>query len=243
MSAAWSLPLIAFALLAALERFCAPGPQRVPYSRSDHLLNIAGLAIQGLAVPLLGYWIAVYLLAVHWPHAAGALPIGWLGAFLLNFVVVDFLYYWQHRLFHRVPLLWALHQCHHASPSLDVWASARNSLLINFLFVYMLVNPIFGFLCDRPDGFFTAAALTASLDLWRHSRLPQAVTPPSFGRFLVTPAMHHAHHAVNGTAVNYGANLIVWDRLFGTAQAAHGWPRTYGMPHPAAGWRQFLFPW
>jgi sterol desaturase/sphingolipid hydroxylase (fatty acid hydroxylase superfamily) len=242
MNAGWYLPLIALASLAVLERVGPPAP-RGAYAGSDHLLNLAGLAIQGIAVPLAGYWIAVELLSARWPYAAGALPIGWLGAFLLNFVVVDFLYYWQHRLFHRVPLLWALHRCHHASPALDVWATARNALAINFLFVYMLVNPVLGFLCDRPEGFFAGAAVTASLDLWRHSRLRSVLTPCWLSVFLVTPAMHHAHHGLDGQAVNFGANLVFWDRLFGTARTARDLPSRYGVRNAPPAWRQFLFPW
>jgi sterol desaturase/sphingolipid hydroxylase (fatty acid hydroxylase superfamily) len=238
--ASWYLPLIAFASLVALERVCAQSPRVAVYARADHLLNLAGLAIQGALVPVAGYWLATRVLAVHWPQAAGTLELGWLGAFLLNFVVIDFLYYWQHRLFHRVPFLWALHQCHHASPALDVWATSRNSLAVNFLFVYMLVNPVLGFLCDQPQAFFAAAAVTASLDLWRHSRL---AAPAVLERALVTPAQHHAHHSPDGHAVNFGANLIVWDRLFGTAHAASDFPSAYGTRGAPGPWRQFLFPW
>jgi sterol desaturase/sphingolipid hydroxylase (fatty acid hydroxylase superfamily) len=221
-------------LLVSVER------PRARYAPSDHALNLAGLAVQGALVPLAGYWMATQVLAVHLPRAAGTLPLGWLGAFLLNFVLVDFLYYWQHRLFHRVPQLWALHQCHHASPTLDVWATSRNSLAVNFLFVYMLVNPVLGFLCDRPDAFFAAAAVTASLDLWRHSRLP---APRFLDGLLVTPARHHSHHSPEGQATNFGANLVVWDRLFGTARAARGFPAEYGTRGAPGPWRQFLFPW
>src|SRR5436190_12389102 len=169
MTLGWLLPFLALVILAALERLSRPDRTPGAYARADHLLNLAGLLIQGAMVPVCGYLIATRMLAVHWPDAAGTVRIGWVGAFALNFVAVDGLYYWQHRLFHRVPMLWALHRCHHASPALSVWATSRNSLLVNFLFVYMLVNPLLGFLCDRPDGFFAAAALTAALDLWRHS--------------------------------------------------------------------------
>jgi len=227
-----------------LERAAPARSQTTTYARPDHALNLAGLAVQGAGVPLLGYWVATEILAVHWPHAAGSLPLGWLGAFLLNFVFVDFLYYWQHRLFHRVPQLWALHQCHHASPTLDVWAASRNSLAVNFLFVYLLVNPVLGFLCDRPEGFFAAVAVTASLDLWRHSRLPAAFAPRVLDRLLlVTPAWHHAHHSPQGEGSNFGANLALWDRLFGTARPVRTFPSEYGTRDAPAPWRQFLFPW
>jgi len=236
----WLLPLAAFASLVAFERAAATASRTPGYARADHLLNLGGLAIQGTLVPLAGYWIATRMLPAYWPGVAGSLELGWLGAFALNFVLIDFLYYWQHRLFHGVPFLWALHQCHHASPTLDVWATSRNSLAINFLFVYMLVNPLLGFLCDEPEGFFAAAAVTASLDLWRHSRLR---APTFLSHVLVTPAEHHAHHSPDGHAVNFGANLIVWDRLFGTAHSATDFPTAYGTREVPGPWRQFLFPW
>jgi sterol desaturase/sphingolipid hydroxylase (fatty acid hydroxylase superfamily) len=241
MNAGWYLPLVAFVTLAALER-TAPRAA-VGSSRADHALNLAGLAIQGVAIPAAGYYIATRGLAVHFPQFAGRLEIGWWGAFLLNFVVVDLLYYAQHRLFHRDGVLWALHRCHHAAPAVSVWVTSRNSLLINVLFVYLLVNPVLGFLCDRPEAFFFGAALTAALDLWRHSRLPDRYAPAWLGRVLVTPAHHHLHHSPDGQRCNYGANLIVWDRLFGTAREPRGYPPRYGTPDAPGPWRQFLFPW
>jgi sterol desaturase/sphingolipid hydroxylase (fatty acid hydroxylase superfamily) len=237
------LPLIAFAALACLERVMRSSPAMPRYAAADHLLNLAGLGVQGVVVPLAGYLIATRMLAAQWPELAGILRLGWWGAFALNFVAVDFLYYWQHRAFHKVPALWALHQCHHCSPGLNVWATSRNALAINFLFVYILLNPVFGFLCDRPEGFFAAAAVTASLDLWRHSRLPAELTPGCLGRLLVTPAQHHLHHSPDGQPLNFGANLIVWDRVFGTAGDARHYPSAYGTPGAPNAWRQFFYPW
>lgn len=239
MQEGWYLPLVAFAVLAGLE-YRRAWPARGSFAFSDHLLNLVGLAVQGLVIPLAGYLIATRLLAVQFPELAGALPLGWWGAFALNFIFVDFLYYWQHRLFHRLPALWALHACHHASPTLSVWATSRNALAINFLFVYLLVNPLLGFLCDTPGGFFAAASLTAALDLWRHSRVLAA---PGLARILVTPWRHHAHHSPHGQNTNYGANLVLWDRIFGTAREAHGYPDRYGTADAPSAWRQFLFPW
>lgn len=243
MTAFWLLPCMVFAALAIVERVSRAADARPSYTPADHLLNLAGLAIQGAVVPLAGYWIATQWLAARWPEAAGSLAVGWLGAFLLNFVAVDFLYYWQHRLFHDVPGLWALHRCHHASRTVSVWSTSRNSLGINFLFVYMLVNPVLGFLCDRPDAFFLAATVTACLDLWRHSRLPERFAGGPLGRLLVTPSHHHAHHGLEGAAANFGANLILWDRIFGTAHDPVAYPRAYGVTGAPGAWRQFLFPW
>jgi sterol desaturase/sphingolipid hydroxylase (fatty acid hydroxylase superfamily) len=107
VTAAWYLPVFAFVALALLERVA---PRRLPAgSRADHLLNLAGLVVQGVAVPAAGYLLVISVMAPRWPEYAAILPLGWWGAFMLNFVVVDLLYYVEHRLFHRFGALWALH--------------------------------------------------------------------------------------------------------------------------------------
>ena len=244
MSAVWWLPLSAFLILAALEFAGRPARRAhgTPAARADHALNLAGLLVQGAAIPAAGYAIATTL-AHFYPAHAAVLQVGWWGAFLLNFVVIDFLYYWQHRLFHRVPALWALHQCHHAATRVTIWTAARNCLWINFLFVYLLVSPVLAFLCDSPEGFFAAAALTAALDLWRHSRLPERYAPTALSTVLITPPQHHLHHSPEGQHRNFGANLSLWDRLFGTYAPAQRYPAQYGTPSPPSAWRQFLYPW
>lgn len=44
---------------------------------------------------------------------------------LVSVVVLDFAIYWQHRLFHFVPVLWRLHRMHRADLGVDVTTGAR----------------------------------------------------------------------------------------------------------------------
>jgi len=242
----WWLPAAAFALLLLGERRAGHTSPHARYGAADWVLNLTGLFMQGVVVPLAAIWISVSLLPEIFPGARASLKLGSLGSFLLNFVVVDFLYYWQHRWFHRWRPLWQLHLCHHASPALDVWASSRNSLPVNFLFVYLLLSPLLGYLCDTPEAFFFGAALTASLDLWRHSRLPagrEGMLARAVGWLLVTPCNHHLHHTPADAQSNFGANLMLWDRLFGTARDATALPQCYGIENAPGALRQLLFPW
>jgi sterol desaturase/sphingolipid hydroxylase (fatty acid hydroxylase superfamily) len=243
----WWLPVVTFALLATCEWLTRQRMPALRYGGGDWLLNLTGLFLQGVVVPLAAYAIAMTLLPPLLPAARATLALGWWGAFLLNVVCVDLLYYWQHRWFHRAGLPWSLHLCHHASPGVDVWATARNSLLTNFLFVYLLVNPLLGYLCDVPDGFFFGAAVTASLDLWRHSRVSLTSGAGFWTRavswLLVTPAAHHLHHSREGERLNFGANFMLWDRLFGTARDAERFPADYGVERAPAPFTQFLLPW
>lgn len=233
----WSaLPMVTFAVLWWREGRSVAG-----YSATDWALNLAGFVLQGVVVPLLGYWASQNLIPAVLPGAKGVVHIGFIGAFLLNVVLVDLLYYWEHRAFHDLKALWPLHLTHHNSPALDIWATSRNALLINGLFVYLLVNPWLGYLCDHPGGFFAGAMVTASLDLWRHTA---RLSPLPWARgWLVRPIDHHRHHDVDRSPANYGANLIVWDRLFSTADLAETAPRRYAIAGQATFWAQFLTPW
>ena len=64
--------------------------------------------------------IAEYLL---W---RGAVEVpSWL-AFVISFVVIDYAYYWNHRLLHGA--LWRWHAVHHTASRLDVVVTSRNTL-------------------------------------------------------------------------------------------------------------------
>ncbi|HEY9683544.1 MAG TPA: sterol desaturase family protein [Drouetiella sp.] len=240
------MPMLTFVILVLAERRAS---SRVPstlapaagYSRADWFLNLSGFFMQGLVVPLAGLALALFVFPVVAPSLHQSLHIGFAGAFLLNFVVVDFFYYLQHRAFHQIPMLWKLHAPHHFSPTVDVWATSRNALMTHFLFVYMLLSPILAYLCDVTEGFFAGAMLTASLDLFRHARINVRV--PVLDAILIMPADHHRHHDADKPEANYGANLNVWDKLFGTFEISERFPSVYAGSHQPSFQSQLLFPW
>ena len=241
------IPVLTFVILLAGETLL---PRQVSDSRHsgwDWVIHLSGFLIQGAVIPLFGYFIATQL--PYWiPQGAGVLPLGWWGAFLLNFVFVDFLYYWQHRGFHQVPLLWKLHLCHHTARRVDVWVTSRNALVFHFLFVYFLLNPILGYLVTRPEGFFAVAMVTASLDIFRHANIGGSRLPglrhlgPWLGQVFVLPAAHHRHHSATHFEGNYGANLILWDRLFHTFLSEDEYPTMYGVRQAPSLREQWLCP-
>lgn len=241
------IPAVTFLVLLVGEwRFPRRAQER--YGTWDWVIHLSGFLVQGALIPLLGYVIATRILPGWIPHWAGVLKLGWWGAFLLNFVFIDFLYYWQHRLFHRVPILWKLHLCHHSSPRVDVWITSRNTLLLHFLFVYFLLNPFFGHLVSVPEAFFSGAMLTASLDLFRHANIDASRLPGAgflgrwLGKLLVTPGTHHRHHGSEDFEGNYGANLVIWDHLFGTYLKGDCYPESYGLAGVPPLREQWLFP-
>jgi len=243
----FTLPAITFITLLILEKILPTVPQSHHHKRWDHILNCIGLFIQGCIIPATGYWISQSVLPLIFSEGKGSLPLGWWGCFLLNIIFIDLLYYWQHRAFHTFNFLWGLHKCHHASQRVDIWITSRNSILINFLFVYCLINPILAFFCDSPMSFYTGAMITASLDIFRHSHLDLHKILPSIllkvlSHILVMPCQHHQHHQKTIKPVNLSANFIIWDILFGTAEINANYPKNYGidsLDHPID---QLLYP-
>ena len=103
----------------------------------EWFIDCLNLLFQGAVIPLLQAWVVATLLREVWPEFAGSLDCEPWVAFLLCFIVVDYGYYWNHRLLHA-PALWPLHHTHHSSPRMDVWVTSRNTLWTSlFIFVPM----------------------------------------------------------------------------------------------------------
>ena len=144
----------------------------------------------------------------------------------LAVIAADFVYYWEHRLAHRVRLLWVSHAVHHSSRIMNtsvafrfgmfegVWAALMHLPLVLIGFDPVLV--IFGELAVL--GYQT----------WIHNELIGRLGP--LEGILNTPSNHRVHHGCDEIYLdkNYGGILIVWDRIFGTYQAEIERPR-YGL--------------
>jgi sterol desaturase/sphingolipid hydroxylase (fatty acid hydroxylase superfamily) len=182
-------------------------------------LAIVGLdtLVARLVLPLAPFAVAVAFQEKGW-GLFNMLPLpGWF-ELVLGVLLLDLLIYWQHRLFHRLPLLWRLHRMHHTDLDLDVSSGTRFhpieillSLLIKLAAVVMLgIAPLSVLLFEillNATSMFNHANLRLPLSIDRWLRL-----------MVVTPDMHRVHHSViiRETDSNFGFNLPWWDRLFGT---------------------------
>jgi alkylglycerol monooxygenase len=166
-------------------------------------------------------------------------PVPWAVAF----VFVDFAYYWWHRLSHEVNFLWAAHAVHHQSEDYNLAVALRQSIVTSFTslpFYYPMA------LLGVPTVVYASMVAFSTLyQFWIHTELVGKLGV--LETFLNTPSHHRVHHAVNPQYLdrNYGAILIVWDRLFGTF-APEREPAVYGTTKPIRSfdplWAQ-LQPW
>jgi sterol desaturase/sphingolipid hydroxylase (fatty acid hydroxylase superfamily) len=221
-----------FALLAALAL-----AERVLPCRGDtrpawrHVVNLAlaGLntALIRAMLPLLGIvWAArmrdagIGLLAMaSWP---GPIEVG------VAVLALDLTIYLQHRVLHRLPLLWRTHRVHHSDVAFDV------TLGVRFHPFEMIISQGIKLAAIAALGAPALAVLLFDIILQGGSLFTHAdlALPPRVDRALrwliVTPSMHRVHHSVarDETDSNFGFNLTWWDRLFGTYRAAPRRPPT-----------------
>jgi sterol desaturase/sphingolipid hydroxylase (fatty acid hydroxylase superfamily) len=144
----------------------------------------------------------------------------WLSA-LAGVILLDLAIYLQHAMFHAIPALWRLHRMHHADLDIDVTTGARFhpveillSMLIKFAVIAALGIPAIAVL-------WFEVLLNAS-SMFNHSNVRMPLPLDSvLRRLVVTPDMHRVHHSIepDETNSNFGFNLSVWDRLFGTYRA------------------------
>jgi len=133
-------------------------------------------------------------------------------------LLLDLAIYLQHRLMHRVPLLWRLHRVHHADLDIDLTTGSRFhtieiivSMLIKWGVILLLGPALVAVLIFE--------VLLNGMAIFNHANVSLPPAVEKVVRYLlVTPDMHRVHHSTvkRETDSNYGFNLSIWDRVFGT---------------------------
>ena len=215
--------------------------QTLSRSAQEWTADLVGLFIQGIIIPAFPF-LMIPLLDLAFPTFK-KIEMNVLFQFFLSFVVVDYLYYWNHRIFHKRSL-WSVHRLHHSSRYLDIFATSRNSLVTSFLFVYVWAQILGMFLLKDSTPFMLGLGFTFALDLWRHSGIRHNQMIHSFfGWALILPDQHVLHHSLTGRTKNYGANLCWWDKLHGTYSATIIPNQNLERLSDRNIWRELLIPW
>jgi sterol desaturase/sphingolipid hydroxylase (fatty acid hydroxylase superfamily) len=133
-------------------------------------------------------------------------------------LLLDAVIYYQHRAFHAIPLLWKLHRMHHTDLEVDVTTGTRFHTLE--IFISMIIKVLAIALLGAPlVGVFLFELILGASNLFTHSNIRMASLLEKCLRWVwVTPDMHRVHHSVISveTNSNFGFNLSLWDRIFGT---------------------------
>ncbi len=139
----------------------------------------------------------------------------------IGVLVFDLIIYFQHVMFHAVPVFWRLHMMHHADLDVDVTTGLRFhpievalSMGIKLAAVVIIGPPVLAVILFE--------ILLNGTSMFNHGNIRLNPHVDELLRLIVvTPDMHRVHHSViiRETNSNFGFNFPWWDRLFGTYRA------------------------
>jgi sterol desaturase/sphingolipid hydroxylase (fatty acid hydroxylase superfamily) len=214
--------LLALAAMAAWERAAPARALGEPWWRrwrTNLGLAAANSLLLRVALPTTAIGVAGFAqangwgLLNHYDYGVG----GWV-ALVGAIVALDFVVYFQHVLFHAVPVLARLHQVHHADPDFDTTTGIRFhpfEIVLSMLIKYAAIAVIGA----SPLAVLAFELLLNLTSLFNHGNVRIPATLDGVVRvLLVTPDMHRVHHSMVAAErnSNYGFCLSVWDRLFGS---------------------------
>jgi sterol desaturase/sphingolipid hydroxylase (fatty acid hydroxylase superfamily) len=162
----------------------------------------------------------VFLAGVSWDilfsgHAVIRIEtvLGPLGGAIAGYFIITFIYYWWHRMRHKIPFLWRIfHQLHHSPQRIEIITSFYKNP-VEIVGNSILSSAILYVLCGlTPQSATLAILLTGLAELFYHWNVR---TPYWVGFIFQRPESHCIHHRRDWHTQNY-ADLPLWDMLFGT---------------------------
>lgn len=231
LSHIWTI--MGIALVFAPLEFLLPARSAPAFNWRRYRTDLLHAVLGGLLIRL-AYAILIAML-IDWIGIKGSAwqyPL-WLQVIAV-LVICDLSFWTAHRLFHAVPFLWRFHEVHHSSAHLDWLAAYRVHPVDQAINSAMIMLPVLVL------GFAPKAILIYGVIYQWHAILLHSNVRFSlgwFGNFVATPQFHHWHHANQQDAYdrNFGGQLTIWDRLFGTAYHADAIrPPSYGVDRPPA---------
>jgi len=138
--------------------------------------------------------------------------------FVIAVILLDLLRYGVHYLFHRIPVLWRIHQVHHSDPDFDLTTGVRNHPGEVFLVQGASLAAV-ALIAPPPLAVVVVGFATGMQNLFSHANLnlPLWIEGP-VRYFLITPDVHRIHHSdqYDEQNTNFGFLFPWWDRLFRT---------------------------
>ena len=171
----------------------------------------------------------MYLSNVLYPYRITTFEMNKWSDFLIFFLLTEFCHYWMHRYSHTIKLGWASHSVHHAPKTVNL-VTAHYSPLTNFFSLIWLTYTPLALLGFDPEIIYVWFILSAYYQIWLHTEIFPKIKYLDW--VFNTPSLHRVHHGLHPDYVNknYGAILIIFDRMFGTYQAEDpAIKRNYGL--------------
>ena len=146
-------------------------------------------------------------------YAANRLP-GW-ARFVFGVLALDFLYWLQHWINHKVPWLWQFHAVHHSQKELSFFSDFRYHVFEYVIRETIMVVPFLILQVDIPTIVYFSVFRNWYTRFY-HGNIKINMGPLRY--ILVTPQSHRVHHSIELRHYdqNFGSLFSIWDFLFGT---------------------------
>ena len=220
-----ALPIIL--LMIMVEVLVANAKNIAAYKKQDSLGTLGlltGNIFVALSIKGLTLAFHIFLYEFRFFDLVSVMPI-W-ALWIITFILIDFIFYFYHRISHRSRFLWAIHMSHHSSEEMNFFVSFRQAWLgpISKIPFFMLL-PLIGL---DPTMIAVAGVISTLWGVIGHTQVINKLGPLEW--VFNTPSHHRVHHGSNLQYIdkNYGNLLIIWDRFFGTFEPENE-PVKYGM--------------
>jgi sterol desaturase/sphingolipid hydroxylase (fatty acid hydroxylase superfamily) len=219
-----------------------------------HTLLSKGV-IQIAAAVILTFTMATAMAVGPGPDT-GLWPADWplVAQVILGLLIAELGLYVAHRTAHEVPAVWRFHALHHSVARLWVVNTGRFHFVDTLFKLALSQTPLYLLGAPLPV-FLWISAITAFNGLLTHCNIDVRTGP--FDLVFSTPRLHRWHHSkvIEEGNRNYGENIVLWDRLFGTyynpprrppaeigieGRVASGFLRQIVQPFTAKGFREIL---
>ena len=217
-----SLPYLSaiFIATAAIALICLERLR--PYDKRQKLFRrgwLMDLALYGLLQSwLLGLVIHALIRAMDRGTGLSRMHIvsSWpMGTQLVFFLLSHDLYiYVFHRLQHRFPALWRIHEAHHSAKQVD-WISGARSHALEILINQTIEFAPIVLLGAAPEIAIWKGVIDSVWGMYIHANID--VRSGFLQKIFNGPEMHRWHHSRDVIDINFATKFAFWDFLFGTA--------------------------
>ena len=197
---------------------------RLGYPWAELAANLFILIVGGMLRLLVRGLFVVVFVAV-WQLA----PMRWEGSVfsaIACFLGVDLIFYGWHRFLHHNAFGFAMHSVHHSAQTFSLSLAGRLPWALRLTDDFIcLPMALIGF---DPLLIFMCMGVNFLVQYLVHTQLIGRLGPLDW--LFNTPSNHRVHHHAigEGQQHNFGAALMIWDRLFGTYQREEG-PVPFGI--------------
>lgn len=184
-------------------------------NKTRHTVRNMGLIVfNAIIVSVTVAPVVVWATNTSW-GAFNRWDLGWVIELSLTVLLLDFLTYILHVLYHKVPFLWRFHRVHHSDVAMGVTTGARFHMGEHVISTLIKCG-LYACFAMKLEYLLVYEAIFISNVFLHHANISMGEPLDRIYRILFTsPNMHKVHHSDIRTETdsNYTSLFSFWDRL------------------------------